>query len=71
MKISAVIEHHGDTLLREEGEEGITYAPILKDEWLPSPPLPVSAPTRGRSGEGGRVVVLRTSDSMERLEGFR
>lgn len=66
MKLKQVIELHANELLREEGEQGVTYAPILKDEEQRSGS---STPTtqyqpRGRPGRDAFGTWLRT-DSEE------
>lgn len=32
LRTHRLIKHHGTSLLREEGEQGVTYAPIMKDD---------------------------------------
>ncbi|KAM0748179.1 hypothetical protein T439DRAFT_328164 [Meredithblackwellia eburnea MCA 4105] len=61
MKIEELIKQHGDTLLREEGEQGITYAPIQKSGT--ATPVIRSPLDRGRSGNGGREVLARNNSS--------
>lgn len=56
--ISRLIKEHGDTLMREEGEGGLTYASTLKDEEQRSGSS-TPAFVRGRSGMGGRELLLR------------
>lgn len=70
MKLKSVIELHADTLLREEGEQGVTYAPILKDEEQrsgSSTPTTQNGP-RGRPGRDGFGTWLR-QDSDEAFRG--
>lgn len=68
MKLGEVIKRQADTLLREDGEDGITYAPLYKDDSGSTTPTRPGGPTRGRSGGVMRAPYLRT-DSADGLEG--
>lgn len=47
-----IVKHHGGSLLQEEGEQGVTYAHLVKDE----------GEERAR-GRPGRPAVLRREDT--------
>lgn len=65
MKMGPLILSHGDTLLREEGEQGLTYAPVMKDDDQRSgSSTPVHA--RGREGRTPRETMLRQDSADSR-----
>ncbi|ORY92838.1 hypothetical protein BCR35DRAFT_298406 [Leucosporidium creatinivorum] len=58
-KMGQVIKFHGQELLREEGEGGITYAPLLKSD----PPTPTDSTGRGRTPGRNLSGFFRTESS--------